>query len=179
MVYNGVGYDTFYYSIGGAPGVGWRQVGLGSSNRAECPLYSEEGVLVRRLAASSTNLTLVGAVKVTPTVIPMETNFSFVANVYPVDITLGSSQLYTGSLTNGVRSGTASTADQVWVWNGVNGFITYYYSSGGAPGVGWRKVGGGAVDASTNTIPGGVCFIVKRVYNQPFYWSVPKHPVAP
>jgi uncharacterized protein (TIGR02597 family) len=42
----------------------------------------------------------------------------------------------------GLGAGNSSTADQILIWNPVTlGYDTYYYSSGGLVGVGWRKAG--------------------------------------
>lgn len=180
LVWNGIGYDTYYFSSGGLAGKGWRSTTGGSAYKGEVPLFLEQGILVRRLAASTTNLAVYGAVKITSTQIPMETNYNYVANVYPVDLTLGSSGLFTGSPLTGVSSNVSSQADQVLVWNPrKGGFDTYYYSSGGLAGRGWRSTTGGSANASTNTIPGGVFFLVNRKYPQPFMWAQPTHPVVP
>lgn len=180
LVWNGIGYDTYYFSSGGLAGKGWRSTTGGSAYKGDAPLFLEQGVLVRRLATSTTNLVVFGAVKITSTEIPMETNYNYVANVYPVDLTLGSSGLFTGNPLTGVASNVSSQADQVLVWNpGKGGFNTYFYSSGGLAGKGWRSTTGGGTDASTNTIPGGVFFLVNRKYPQPFMWGLPTHPVVP
>ena len=177
QVWNGIGYDSYYYQTLGLGGVGWRRAGAPFQDEANQPLFMEQGLLIRRLASAPTNLVLVGAVKVTPTVVPVETNWNFVANPYPVEMTLTSSQLYVADPTNGVSGGSATTADQVMLWHG-SGFNTFYYQTSGLGGTGWRKAGAPFVDASTNTIPGGACFIVKRLFAAPFNWSAPKHPVV-
>lgn len=180
MVWNGTGFDTYYFSSGGLVGKGWRSTTSGSAYKGDVPLFLEQGILARRLATETTNLVVVGAVKVTATEVPMETNYNYVANVYPVSLTLGSSQLFTGNPLTGVASNVSSQADQVLLWNAnKGGFDTYFYSSGGLIGKGWRSTIGGSADASTNVIPGGIFFLVNRKYPQPFMWSLPTHPVIP
>lgn len=176
LVRRGEGYDFYYYQTLGLGGIGWRKTGAAFTYAGDTPLFIEQGLLIKRQAESSTNITLVGAVKVTPTVIPGETNYNVFANVYPVDMTLASSQLYTGNPTNGVNGGSVTSADQVQIRTGPStGF--YYYQTAGLGGVGWRKTGNAFGDASTNVILGGTCFIVKRNLNIPFMWKAPKHPV--
>ncbi|HPA20873.1 MAG TPA: TIGR02597 family protein [Verrucomicrobiae bacterium] len=177
QIWNGSSYDSYYYQTSGLGGIGWRKVGAPTADAKNTPLFTEQGILVRRLSAANTNLVLVGAVKTTPTVIPVDSQFNFVANPYPVEMTLASSQLYTGNPTNGVNGGTVITADQVMVWNG-SSFLTYYYQTSGLGGVGWRKAGAPSVNASTNQILGGICFIVKRQISLPFFWTAPTHPVV-
>ena len=54
----------------------------------------------------------------------------------------------------------------------------YYYSSGGSPGVGWRKVTGDTADASATPIPAGSSFLVKRVNPGAFNWVSLQHPAS-
>lgn len=176
LIRNDAGYDIYYYQTSGIGGVGWRKSGTPLIDRKDTPLFIEQGLLIKRLASPSTNLTIIGAVKVTPTVIPAELGYNFIANVYPVDMTLASSQLYTGNPTNGVNGGSSTSADQVQIRNGALTDL-YYYQTQGIGGIGWRKVGSPLVDASTNLIPGGICFVVKRSLDLPFMWKAPKHPV--
>lgn len=176
LVRAGSGYDIYYYQTQGIGGTGWRQSGSPLVDRKDTPLFLEQGLLIKRLASTSTNITVVGAVKVTPTVIPAELGYNFIANVYPVNMTLASSQLYTGNSTNGVIGGSSTTADQVQIRTSATTDL-YYYQTQGIGGTGWRKVGSPLVDASTNVIEGGTCFIVKRNSDIPFMWKAPVHPV--
>jgi hypothetical protein len=92
-------------------------------------------------------------------------------------MTLGSSNLYTGDSATGLAAGFSTTADQVLIYNGVN-YDIYYYSSGGSPGSGWRKVTGDTADASATPIPAGSSFLVKRINPGSFNWVSPQHPAS-
>ena len=160
------GYDQYFYSTGGFTGVGWRQIGAGTANKANTPLYFSEGFFIfNRGAAKSVNVT--GSIKTGPTQVLIETGNNYLVNLCPVqsDIsslgrTLGNSGLYNGT-TNGLTGATsAENADLVLVPNGA-GYIQYFYSTGGFTGVGWRKIGAGSTDQSATPLPEG-CFIVYR-----------------
>lgn len=177
LLWNGVGTDKFYYKTSGAGGTGWRNFTNAVNDASGTPLFLEQGIMVRRLATASTNITIVGAVKVTDSAILVEgTNYTFAANPYPVDMTLASSELYNGNVTNGVKGGTLSTADQIQFWAGTKA-DSYYYKTSGAGGTGWRNITNAVQDASGKTIPGGSFFIVKRQDSLPFMWTPPVHPV--
>ncbi len=51
----------------------------------------------------------------------------------------------------GLKAGSSTTADQLTIVNAA-GAATYFYSSGGAVGAGWRKVGGGTNDYSSQNL---------------------------
>jgi hypothetical protein len=52
----------------------------------------------------------------------------------------------------GLLGGNANTADVILVPTGTGGFDSYYYSTGGFTGTGWRKIGGGATSYASEPI---------------------------
>lgn len=162
---NGTGFDEYYYSTGGANGVGWRQVGQGAADQANVPLEFSGGIAIR--ARSAKSVVIVGQIKPGKTMVNLQTGNNLVANLCPVNAagdtpsaegrTLGNSGLQTG-----LASGIASTqADLVLIWNG-QGYSQYYYSSGGLTGAGWRRIGAGAADQSGVALPDGAYIIFRR-----------------
>ncbi|MBL9114131.1 MAG: TIGR02597 family protein [Verrucomicrobiaceae bacterium] len=61
----------------------------------------------------------------------------------------------------GLQGGTATSADQIHVWNNT-GYDVYYYQTAGIGGTGWRKAGSPSVDASQTVIDPARCMVVKR-----------------
>lgn len=175
LIYNGSSYETFFYSDGGLPGIGWRKVGAGSADQANAMIYPDEGLIVQRRQSAVAKVVLMGAVKMLQTSSPVLQGLNFLGNVYAAPMTLSSSGLYTGNPSTGVAAGTASTADEVLIYNG-SSYDTYFYSNGGLPGVGWRKVGGAAADQAGTQLAVGSSIIVKRKGSTAFNWVAPQHP---
>ncbi|HEV7404116.1 MAG TPA: TIGR02597 family protein [Chthoniobacteraceae bacterium] len=177
QVYSGGTYLKYYYNTA-APG--WR---LGTDTTTDVGgtvLYPDDGLVIIRQGANTsqtTQVVVMGAVKTGQTSFPIVAGQNFLANPYAAPMTLGSSNLYTTDPATGVAAGFATTADQVLIYNGTN-YDTYYYSAGGSPGAGWRKVNGGTADASATPIPAGSSFIVKRINPGSFNWVSPQHPVS-
>lgn len=48
LLWNGSGYDQYFYSTGGFSGTGWRQIGQGQTNKASTPLPDGAFVILRR-----------------------------------------------------------------------------------------------------------------------------------
>jgi hypothetical protein len=48
LIWSGGGYDQYFYSTGGAGGVGWRKIGAGSADQAGVPLPDGAFVILRR-----------------------------------------------------------------------------------------------------------------------------------
>jgi uncharacterized protein (TIGR02597 family) len=177
LLYNGSTYDTFYYSTGGLTGTGWRKAGAGAADQAGVVIYPEEGVLTLRKQSAGVGLVVMGAVKTGQTSIPVFAGLNVLGNIYAASMTLADSGLYTGSSTTGVLGGTSSTADQVLLYNGAT-YDTYYYSTGGLTGTGWRKAGSGATDFSATVIPVGSSLLIQRKAGTPFNWVAPQHPAT-
>lgn len=187
------GYDTFFYSSGGIPGVGWRQTGQGSADKKDAPIALDEALIIKRLQSADLNVTVSGAVKLGNTITTVFTGANFIGNVYPGGVmTLGntdlgqnpprySSGLYTGSNTTGVKAGSSTTADLILVYNptlggGAGGYDTYFYSSGGIPGVGWRQTGQGSANKADVALETGRAIFVKRQTDAggAFNWVAPQ-----
>jgi hypothetical protein len=77
----------------------------------------------------------------------------------------------------GVAGGSATTADQVLLWNGT-AYDTFYFQTAGIGGVGWRKSGAPTVDASNTAVPVGTAVTIKRKFATGFNWIMPQHPAT-
>lgn len=165
---------TYYYKSGGIGGTGWRASGS-SDNQSNAVLYVDQGFYILRRATNPSNLSFktVGAVKVGPTLVPVAAANSFVANVYPAGMTLGTSGLYTTNAATGVQGGSsAGNADNVNIWNqSLQKFDTYYYKSSGIGGTGWR-LSGYSYDASNTPINVGTMLHILRRSSTGFNWRV-------
>jgi len=172
------GYDVYYYSTRGLPGVGWRKAGAGAVDQANTVLYPDDGLLIQRKQTGNVNVVLMGAVKTGQTSFPVVAGLNILANPFAAPMTLGSSGLYKGD-GSALVAGTAATADQVQIFNGT-AYDTYYYSSGGAAGTGWRLDDGNnsTVDQAAVQIPVGASFLVQRRSGTAFNWVAPQHPAT-
>jgi len=174
------GYNQYFYSTGGLPGVGWRKVGGGSANQADTAIWLDDGLVVTRKQVANLAVVVTGAVKLGQTISPVLAGPNFIGNVYPSgSLTLGNSNLYTGSNATGVVPGTAATADLILIYDqtlggGAGGYNQYFYSSGGLPGIGWRKVGGGSADQAGVSLDSGKSIVLKRNSGGPFSWTIPQ-----
>jgi len=137
-------------------------------------------------------LTLPGAVKLGTTLTTVFPGINIIGNVYPSGVmTLGltdaaanppkySSNLYTGSAATGVLGGTSGTADQIWIYNptlngGAGDYDVYFYSMGGAEGIGWRRVGSGSANQAGTVLSSGKAIYLKRSASAGnFNWVVPQ-----
>jgi uncharacterized protein (TIGR02597 family) len=165
MVPNGADFDRYFYSTGGAQGVGWRKIGAGTANQAGLTVPFAGGLIIHALVAKP--ILLVGQVKPGKTRVDLQTGRNILANLCPVNAageapsaqgrTLSNSGL-SDYLTGGRVSG---LADLVLFWNG-SGYTQYFYSTGGLGGVGWRRVGGGTVDQGGVALPDGAFAVQRR-----------------
>jgi len=175
LLQNGAIYDSYYYQTVGAGGTGWRKEGDPATDAGATVFIPEEGLILKRSQASSTNVVLMGAVKMGQTSIPILTGNNLIGNVYAANMTLGDSGLYTGNAQTGVAGGDVTEADQVLIWSGTR-YETYYYQTAGLGGTGWRKGGDAGSDASGTVIPLGSSVILRRKNGTGFDWVVPQHP---
>jgi uncharacterized protein (TIGR02597 family) len=177
-IYDAQGSFTgYYYSNSGTPGTGWRKTSDATAvDRGPTVIFPDDGLVIAKSNGTTANVVLMGSVKTGQTSSPVVSGLNVLANPYAAPMTLGSCGLFTDNATTGVASGSSSKADQVMIYNGT-GYDTYYYSSGGAAGVGWRKAGAGAVDQSTVQIAVGASVIVKR-NGSAFNWVAPQHPTT-
>lgn len=179
LLWNGTGYDTFYYQTSGIGGTGWRKTGAQSTDASGTLITPTMPVMIKRGQSASLSLSGTGAITGTfkggITTAGIVAGYNFIANPYGVDMTLTSSGLYTGSTTTGLAPGTSSTADQVLVWNSTtNAFDAYYYLTS----TGWRKTTDATTDASTTALATGTGFIIKRGSSGAFTWAMPQHPAS-
>jgi len=162
-IFNGTGYDSYYYNNG------WRKVGAGNADQANTKIMPDEGMIIARSAASPVNVVLLGAVKTGATSFPIFQGLNIVSNPYAAPLKLKDSGLYNPDPTKGVAGGTASTADEVLIYNGST-YDSYFYSTSGLAGTGWRKAGAGSADQQNVEIPVGGAFLVVRQAGADFNW---------
>ena len=160
-------YKTLYYSSSPTK-PGWRD---GNTLATDYPIYPSDGMLIARKAVAELSLTIMGEVKNYTSLIPIAAGVSSASPKYtltalpvPTDMTLPALFGGDGTSTGGtnlklVRGTSASTADNVLIWNGT-GFNTYYYSSSPTK-PGWRDSSGNV--ASTVSLLSNAGFLIKRV----------------
>ncbi|MHA3773885.1 TIGR02597 family protein [Verrucomicrobiota bacterium sgz303538] len=173
LIYNGQGYDIYYYQQDSLAGNGWRKAGNPAQDVGSTTIYPDDGVVIKRQQSSPVNIVLMGAVKTGQSSIPVFPGTNILSNVYAAPMTLVSSQLFTNNPATGVAAGDSSTADQVLLWNG-SSYDTYYYLTGS----GWRNSTNAAQDAGTTSIPVGTSIIIKRKGAAGFDWKAPQHPAT-
>jgi uncharacterized protein (TIGR02597 family) len=179
LIFNPVtgSFQTFYFKVGGLGGNGWRNASTGADATNQI-IYADDGMLIRRRQSSNVNVVLLGAVKTGVTSIPVLTGVNYVGNVYAASMTLGSSNLYTGSSTTGLVGGAQGEADEVLIYNeATKNYLTYYYKVGGLGGNGWRKANDGS-DATNAPIPVGSSIVIRRKAATGFNWVAPQHPAS-
>lgn len=104
-----------------------------------CPedplLHYTEAFFYLRRASSPLNIVVSGTVKSANTLLMVTDTFNYVGSAYPI-ITLGDT-----SLELSMHTGTADTADIVWLQGTEGEYNRYYYSDGSPPlTVGWRLI---------------------------------------
>ena len=171
QLWNGVALDSYYYQT--TPSTGWRRVGDTATDAGGTliPFYS--AIVITRQQSANLIFVLNGTVKSGQTAIPIVVGNNYVGNVYPANLTLAGSGLYTGNSATGLAGGDAATADQVLIWNGT-AFDSYYYQTTGVGGTGWRKVGAPSTDAGNTVIAENSGFIINRRNSPNFNWVVPE-----
>jgi uncharacterized protein (TIGR02597 family) len=178
LLWNGSGYDVFYYQTSGLGGVGWRKTGAPAVDASAKVIYPEDAPIIKRLQSAAVNVVLMGSVKTGQTSVPVVNGTNFIGNIYGAPMTLADCGIYTGNNSTGLAGGSSSGADQILIWNG-SGYDTYYYQTSGLGGTGWRKSGAPAVDASATQIGVGQSIIVNRkLLGSPFNWIIPQHPAV-
>ena len=170
LVFNPINqaFTAYYFSSGGAVGVGWRSTG--STDQQNTKLYLDQGFLVQRNEGTNVLVKLVGGVKLGQTIVPIGPTNNLAGNVYATSaLTLTNSNL----IQSGLAGGSSSTADQVLILNPATGaFTSYYWSTGGAVGVGWRSTG--STDQGNTPIPlGQSLLIVRKPPRLGFSWFMP------
>ncbi|MCX6854823.1 MAG: hypothetical protein NTV80_07945 [Verrucomicrobia bacterium] len=161
QVWNGSGYDTYYYQTSGIGGTGWRSTADTTTDAGGTVIDPTKTLILKRGQSAAVSLIVTGAVKTGITSRAITAGVNFVPNPCAIDMTLTSSAIYTGNNSTGMAGGTATSADQILLWTG-SGYETYYYQTSGIGGTGWRKAGAPSVDASAAVIGAGTCFSSKR-----------------
>ncbi len=175
-------YATYFYNTSSKTGgPGWRKVNGGSTTDYSTQvLYIDQGVLIQKITGTNLNVQLVGAVKLGPTVVPLDgPGNNFLGNVYATSaMTLSNSNLYTGNNATGLTGGSGpSLGDQVLIHNDAAGtYATYFWNtSTKTGGTGWRLVGGNSTtDVGTTQIPIGANVLIQlHAGNSGFNWTAP------
>ena len=175
-------YITYYYKVGGVfGGDGWR------STTGPNPLATDvsgtvlritDGLIVRRKLSAAVTLSLPGAVKLGATQRSVTPGLNIDGDLYASGTTLANSGLYDPAKpATSLQGGSASTADQVLLYDGTQ-YITYYYKVGGVfGGDGWRSTSGPnplATDVSNTSLPAGQAIIIRRLASLAFVWTAPQ-----
>jgi hypothetical protein len=167
-LWNGGGYDIYYND-----GSIWTDDGF--EDRSNIPIYPDEGLIISRKVANTTNGVVVGHVKTGQTKHTVVNGFNFIGNIYPVGspatnaVTLGNS----GLAPNMEFGGDAGSSDNVYLWNG-GGYDIYYYDSGSSI---WTD--DGFEDRGNIEIPLGGVALIKRLSATGFTWTQPQPYYAP
>ena len=170
-------FNAYYYRLGGIGGSSWRNSNTGADATSQ-KIYPEDGILIRRRQTSAVNVLLMGSVKLGTTSSAVVSGVNFLGNIYAADMTLGSSNLYTGDSNTGVLGGAQGEADDVLIYDqATRAYKTYYYRIGGIGGSGWRSSDDGSV-ATTVGVPTGSSIVVRRRGATGFNWVAPQHPAS-
>jgi len=169
------GSVTYYYKTNSNQGgSGWRTAANNSVNVGTNALFIDQGLTILRRVSNSTNVLLVGAVKLGQTLSPIVgSGLTFAGNPYPASFTLGGSGLYTTNDATGLHGASGPTiADNVNIWNpAVQGSVTYYFkTNSNQGGSGWRTAANNSVDVSSSNINLGTMIIIQRRVATPFNW---------
>lgn len=168
------GFDIYYHTADVTvpipiPGK-WQKVGAGSADQSGAPLNYLDAFYVQ-IRNNPVELTVTGEVKVKQTSLPATSGFSYFASIYPAGSTLG-----TSNLAESVLKGSPTTADLIYMPDGLGGFDIFYHTADVTvpipiPGK-WQKVGAGTTDQSATPFSSGFIFQRKGAdANLPF--SVP------
>jgi len=162
--FDGAGQKILYYSLGGGfLTEGWKAAGEGNADYSNTPIYTTDGLQIRMKGFEPVTVTQVGSVKMSDTLLAVETGFNVFSFIYPAGMTLGESGLYDpNNPGNSVTPGTATTADIIYFdSNGDGSLELYYYTTGGGfLSEGWKQAGQGNTDMSGIELPDA--FGIKR-----------------
>jgi uncharacterized protein (TIGR02597 family) len=139
----------------------WRRGTVPNGSR---PILPNQSLYIYRKTVA-TKLRLPGTVKLGSTGVDILPGNNLVPNPYPVGFTLAQSNLFTGNVATGVKSGTsATTADQVTIYGPGLTARSYFYHSSGQ----WRT---GSTPSDQVLIPvGGSLLINRRSPSPAFTW---------
>jgi len=167
------GFDTYFWFTGKG-GPLWRHAGP-NTEAGGTRIFPDQGFLIQKATGTNLNITLVGAVKIGPTSIPVGGTNTFVGNVYATSaITLTNSGLIGTSSANGMLgAATVGAADTLLIHNDAAGTYNTYFWFTGKGGPIWRQAGPNT-DASNVPIPiGASVFIQLQPGHNGFQWSPP------
>jgi uncharacterized protein (TIGR02597 family) len=141
----------------------WRRGTVANGKRSILP---NQSIYIYRKTVA-TKLHLPGTVKLGVTGIDVLTGNNLVPNPFPVAYTLQQSNLFTGSVATGLKSGTSATsADQVTIYGPGLAPRNYFYHSGFGQ---WRS---GNTPSDHVLIPVGASLLINRRSPSPaFTWS--------
>jgi len=163
-LWNGSTWDQYFYDAT-AGVVHWRKSpGIASANQNGTVILPDQAMFVTRRGLSAITLTFLGATPSTQE----QTDFpgagtAFVANRFPVGVTLGgtgATALNLQNLPNWQSNSDVTQADQVQLWNGAS-WDTYFYDTGVAH---WRKSPGiASFNANSVAVPiSGGMFVIRK-----------------
>jgi len=154
---DGPGELSLFYSTGGLPGVGWRAVGKGASDYANFPIYFTDGMFIKKKSAGAVSFEEAGSVQMNQVAVPVRAGTSALAAVFASGVVLDNSGLHNASAPENSLAGGSSAAADVVLFdsNGDGTLESFYYSTGGLTGVGWRRIGSGADPQGGLAIPSG------------------------
>jgi uncharacterized protein (TIGR02597 family) len=170
LIYNGSGFDIYYYQEGAAfGGTGWRTSVNAFSDASATPVPYGVALIVKRKQHDDFDFIVAGSVIGNDSFVPVENGVNWMSGANPIEYTLAS---YFGSDGGNLQSGANSAeADEVLVPKDGGGFDVYYYQEGAAfGGVGYRSSVNAFADASDTVLASvGTGFVLKRkggAYNQ-------------
>jgi hypothetical protein len=167
-------WQRYYYQTAPvfAGGNGWRKAGDIQNDMSNVAIFPDEGLLVRRIAATDISITLPGSIKTHNSRTTLVNGFNLVSLSYPVDTTLDSLGLDT-KLTSG---SSPSNADVIYMVDSSGQFERFYYQTAPvfAGGNGWRKAGDITTDQKDVSISAGSAIIVLRRDVSGIDWSTTK-----
>ena len=170
LVYNGAGFDIYYYQEGASfGGIGWRTSTNGFTDQSSALLPSGLGLVVKRKQSADVDVVISGSVLTTNSIVPVEAGVNWMSGANPIDYTLAD---YFGADGGDLQSGAnAAAADEILVPKAGGGFDIYYYQEGASfGGIGYRSSVNAFTDASATVLATvGNGFVLKRkgtAYNQ-------------
>jgi len=151
QLFIGTSWIQFYYNT---TSNAWLRAG-NNANSNNVVIRPDTAVLYSRIGTSPISLVLTGSVPTTPAAsVVANSGVSFLANTWPVNLTLGTSNI--NNIPGWTSNANPSQADLVQLLVG-SSWIQFYYD-----GTQWRRAGTGAV--STNvSIPAGASIIVSKL----------------
>ncbi len=140
----------------------WRRGTTPNGSRSILP---NQSIYINHKAAA-TKLVISGTVKLGTTGIDVLTGYNLIPNPFPFAYPLSLSDLYTGSVTTGLKGGVSvAAADLVTIYSGSSVPKTYYFHT---PSSQWRT---GTTPSDNAMIPvGGALMIHRKSPSPPFTW---------